>query len=105
MAKRQPLLRPMAIREVLQGLIKPLDWEHLGRLSRVREVWEQVVPPLVLPHTRLLDIRRRELWVEVSAGPWGQELQFLSPEIIKALTEALGPGVIQNLRIRVGTGR
>jgi predicted nucleic acid-binding Zn ribbon protein len=105
MAKRPPLPKPVAVREVLQGLLKPLDWENLGQRSRIRQVWEAVVPPKVLPHTRLIEVRRRELWVEVSAGPWGQELQFLSPEILKALQKVLGKGVIQDLRIRVGTGR
>ena len=105
MAKRQPLPRPVAVREILQGLMKPLDWSNLGQRSQIRQVWEAAVPPEVLPHTRLLEVRRRELWVEVSAAPWGQELKFLAPEILKELQKVLGPGVIQDLRIRVGSGR
>ena len=102
MAKRQPLPRPVAVREVLQGLMKPLDWENLGQRSRIRQVWEKVLPPEMLPHTRLLEVRRRELWVEVSAAAWGQELKFLGPDILKELQKVLGSGVIQDLRIRVG---
>ncbi len=66
MAKRIPLPGPVAVREVLQRLMKPLDWENLGQRSRIRQVWEKMVPPEILPHTRLLEVRRRELWVEVS---------------------------------------
>jgi predicted nucleic acid-binding Zn ribbon protein len=105
MAKRQPLKKPVAVQEVLKGLMKPLDWDNLGRRSRIREVWEAAVPPQVLPHTRLLEVRRRELWVEVSAAAWGQELQFLRPGILGELEKALGPGVIQDLRFRIGSGK
>ncbi|MBI4642812.1 MAG: DUF721 domain-containing protein [Deltaproteobacteria bacterium] len=105
MAKRQPLLKPVPIREVLQGLMKPLDWGNLGQRSRIRQVWEAVVPPEMLPHTRLLEVRRRELWVEVSAAAWGQELQFLGPGILHELEKALGPGIIQDLRLRIGSGK
>ncbi|RJR33382.1 MAG: DUF721 domain-containing protein [Deltaproteobacteria bacterium] len=103
--KRQPLSNPVAVREVLKGLMKPLDWNNLGQRSRIRQVWEAVVPPEILPHTRLLEVRRRELWVEVSAGAWGQELQFLGPGILGELAKALGPGVIKELRLRVGSGK
>jgi len=103
MAKRQPLARPLAVGDVLLGLMKPLDWESLAQRSRIRQVWEAVVPPEVLPHTRLLEVRRRDLWVEVSAPAWSQELHFLSPGILAELDRALGPGVIRNLRTRVGS--
>ena len=105
MAKRQPLPRPVAVREVLTGLMKPLDWDNLGQRSRIRQVWEGVVPPPLLPHTRLLELRRRELWVEVSAATWGQELQFLTPSILKEMAKVLGSGVIRGLRFRIGSGK
>jgi hypothetical protein len=105
MAKRQPLLKPVAVKEVIQGLMKPLDWGNLEQRSRIRQVWEASVPPEMLPHTRLLEVRRRELWVEVSAAAWGQELQFLRPSILGELEKALGPGIIRELRLRVGSGK
>jgi predicted nucleic acid-binding Zn ribbon protein len=105
MAKRKPLLKPVAVQEVLKELMKPLDWDNLGQRSRIRQVWEAVVPPQMLPHTRLLEVRRRELWVEVSAAAWGQELQFFRPGILDELEKALGPGLIQDLRFRIGSGK
>jgi hypothetical protein len=102
MAKRQLLPKPVAVKEVIQGLMKPLDWANLGQRSRIRQVWEKVVPPELLPHTRLLEVRRRELWVEVSAAAWGQELQFLRSGILGELEKALGPGIIEDLRLRIG---
>ena len=102
MAKRQKMDRPVALQEVLQGFLKPGDWKTLEQRRLIREVWEKVLPGSLLPHTRLTDVRRRELWVEVSASPWVQELQFLKPKILRELDKVLGPGVIRELRFSVG---
>jgi hypothetical protein len=102
MAKRESLPRPVPVKEVIEGFLKPGDWEGLKLRRRIREVWERVLPASLLPHTRLLEVRRRELWVEVRASPWVQELQFLKPKIIAALERALGPGVIREVRFAIG---
>ena len=105
MAKRQPLPRPVAVKEVLLGLMKPLDWELLWQRSIIRQVWEKIVPREMLAHTRLLEVRRRELWVEVSAPTWAQEVQFLKPAILEELQKSLGPEIIRDVKIRPGTGK
>lgn len=104
MARRQTSGRPAPVREVLEGLLKPADWEVLKQRRRIREVWEAVVPAALLPHTRLVDLRRKELWVEVSASPWVQELQFLKPAILRELEKTVGPGVVKDVRFRIGEG-
>jgi predicted nucleic acid-binding Zn ribbon protein len=104
MAKRDPLPRPVALKEVLQRLLKPHDWDALEQRRQVRRVWEAALPAHLLAQTRLVDIRRKELWVEVGSGAHGQELQFLKPRILEELAKALGPGVIRDLRFLVGEG-
>ena len=102
MAKRPRLPRPVPVKEVLRGVLSPGDRESLELRHRIRRVWEAVVPAQLLSQTRLVDLRRKELWVEVSASPWGQELQFLKPKILTALDQALGPGKVKDVRVRVG---
>lgn len=104
MAKRQGMDRPVPVKEVLAGFLKPGDWQALEHRRRIREVWDRVLPDSLLAHTRLLDVRRRELWVEVSASPWVQELQFLKPKILQELAKALGPGLVREVRFAVGSG-
>lgn len=104
MAKRPRLRRPVPVREVLQEILKPGDREGLAQRRQIRRVWETVVPLSLREQTRLLEVRRRELWVEVTASAWGQELQFLKPKILAELDRALGPGIIRDLRLRVGAG-
>ena len=103
MAKRKGLARPVPVREVLDGVLKPGDWRNLEQRRRIRDVWERVVPGSLLPHTRLVDVRRRELWVEVRASPWVQELQFLKPTILQELDKALGRDVVREVRFTIGT--
>ena len=104
MAKRPPLPRPVPVQDVLRG---PAPGHRAGLELRqhIRRVWEAVVSAALADEARLVDVRRKELWVEVSAGAYGQELQFLKPKILAALDRALGPGKVKDLRIRVGGGR
>ncbi len=104
MAKRPRLPRPVPVKEVIQGLLSPGERDDLELRQQIRRVWEAVVPPGLADQARLVDLRRRELWVEVSASPWAQELQFLKPKILAALDRALGPGKVKDLRVRVGEG-
>jgi hypothetical protein len=104
MAKRRSLPRPVPVKEVLQEILAPGDRDALELRQQIRRVWETVVPAALLSQARLVDLRRKELWVEVSASPWGQELQFLKPKILAALDRALGAGKVKDLRVRVGEG-
>jgi hypothetical protein len=102
MAKRPRQPRPVPVREVVGDILSPGDRDGLELRQQIRRVWETVVPAELADQARLVDLRRRELWVEVSASPWAQELQFLKPKILAALDRALGPGKVKDLRVRVG---
>lgn len=103
MAKREALPRPVPVKEVLESLLRPGDWQALELRRRIREVWERALPSFLLPHTRLVEVRRRELWVEVSASPWVQELHFCKPKILQEFDRSLGPGIIREVRFMVGS--
>ena len=104
MAKQRKSGRPVVVRQVLEGLLKPGDWQVLEMRQKVRVAWEQAVPAALREHSRLVDLKRRELWVEAGSSPLVQELQFLKPKILKALEKVLGTGVIQEVRFKVGGG-
>jgi predicted nucleic acid-binding Zn ribbon protein len=104
MSKRKNLERPVAVGEVLGGLIRPGDWQALEVRQRVRAVWEQTVPRRLREQCRLQDLKRQELWVEAGSSALVQELQFLRPKILAALEKALGAGVIKEVRFQVGAG-
>lgn len=105
MAKRKKLERPLAVGEVLGGLFRPGDWHTLELRQRVRAAWEKVVPRSFRDQTRLVDLKRHELWVEADSSALVQELQFLKPKILEALEKGLGSGVIREVRFKVGGGK
>jgi hypothetical protein len=102
MSKRPTVPRPVPVKEVLREILKPGDLEDLRQRQEIRRIWERVMPPVLLGRTRLLEVRRRELWVEAADGAVAQELQFLKPRLLEEVEAALGPGKIRDLRIRVG---
>jgi predicted nucleic acid-binding Zn ribbon protein len=104
MAKRTSLRRPVAVKDLLKDLLKPADWQALEQRRLIRGVWDAVLPQALLSQTRLVDVRRKELWVEVSAPPYAQELQFLKPRILQELEKTLGVGIIRDIRLSVGEG-
>ncbi len=101
MAKRKPLERPVAVRQVLESVLRPGDWHTLELRQQVREVWEQAVPERFRERTRLVDLKRHELWVEADSSALVQELQFLKPKILTALEKSLGSGRIREVRFKV----
>ena len=105
MAKRKKLERPLAVGEVLGGLIRPGDWHTLELRQRVRAAWEKVVPQRFRDQARLVDLKRHELWVEAGSSALVQELQFLKPKILKVMEKSLGIGVIKEVRFKVGGGK
>ena len=46
------------------------------------------MPAALAEKARLVELRRKELWVEVDASAWDQESQFLQPKILAALDRA-----------------
>uniref|UniRef100_A0A7V4GAC0 DUF721 domain-containing protein n=1 Tax=Desulfobacca acetoxidans TaxID=60893 RepID=A0A7V4GAC0_9BACT len=102
MARREKLERPVAVKDILQEFLRPGDWQVLEVRRRVRAAWEAAVPPSLGAEARLVDLKRQELWVEVSHGAVVQELQFLKPKILGALQQALGAGVVRQVHFRVG---
>jgi hypothetical protein len=104
MAKRPRIPRPVPVKEIIQAVLSPGERDALELRQTIRRVWEAVVPAQLLSHARLVELRRKELWVEVDASAWGQELQFLKPRILEALARRLGPDKILDLRLQCGGG-
>lgn len=98
MAPRKATPKPLPLKEILEGLIRPGDWQALEQRRLIREVWEQVVPPRLRSQAVLVELRRRELVVAVTPGPWMQELHFVKPKLLAELDRALGPGVVREVR-------
>ena len=104
MTKRKAA-RPVAVKQVLAGILKPGDWQVIEIRQKVRTAWEKAVPGTLREQTRLVDLKRRHLWVEAESSALVQELHFLKPKILQAMEKILGTGVITEVRFTVGKGK
>ncbi|MBW1952903.1 MAG: DUF721 domain-containing protein [Deltaproteobacteria bacterium] len=102
MSKRIKLPRPVSVSEVLKKVLKPADLLVTQQRAQIRAAWERIISDQLRAQTRLVDYQRKVLWVEVQSSLWMQELQFLKSKILADLNEILGPGVVNDLRFRIG---
>jgi predicted nucleic acid-binding Zn ribbon protein len=65
--------------------------------------WDEVMGADVAAHARLLSLREGTLTVVVDDPIWATQLRYLAPAIVTRATALLGPGVVEQLRVRVGS--
>src|SRR5690349_5351284 len=70
--------------------------------SAIARAWAECVPPALAKMTRPLEVKRRVLWVGVTAPAVTQELGFLRAQILAKLAELLPEQRITDLRFRSG---
>jgi predicted nucleic acid-binding Zn ribbon protein len=56
----------------------------------------------VAPHCRLTSLRDGVLRVTVDSAPRATQLRYLEAELVARSAALLGPGVVRELRVRVG---
>jgi len=71
-------------------------------LHRIAAAWPQIVGRNVAAHSEPIELSGTTLLVATRSSAWSQQLQFLSPEILRAVL-GLGPGVeVKRLAFRSG---
>jgi len=86
-------------------LPRVLDEMGLGAASEAVQLlreWNEAVGPRLAPHCRPEGLRGGVAWARVRDSAWMQRVQLEKPGILRRLTEALGPDVVRDLRLRVG---
>lgn len=101
MSRRRPSAGPVAVREILNSVLKPAEWRQLELQADLRHAWEQSVSPVLLAQTRLVAYRRKTLIIEVASHALLQELHFLKPRILADMQLLLGPQVLRDLQFRL----
>jgi len=82
---------------------------HLGApppeaLARLFQQWEGLVGAPVAAHARPVSLVRGTLVVAVDQPGWAAQIGWLSDDLLRRLAEALGPGVVTELTVRVRPG-
>jgi hypothetical protein len=82
----------------------------IGKLNRAkhmltdeelaRAAWPQAVGKRIAVHTAVSRLVRKCLVVEVEDMIWQRQLNTLRSQIVKALSEVAGPGIVEDLELR-----
>jgi predicted nucleic acid-binding Zn ribbon protein len=87
--------------ESLDDVARSLGGPPAGALAVVFGGWADVVGATIAAHSRPLSLTRRTLTVAVDQPGWATQLTYLEADLRRRLEEALGPGVVDAIRVRV----
>src|SRR5271154_697487 len=95
---------PELLKEVLSRLFAARGWgRRQGRLH-LEQAWADAVGPEIAKHTRVLQMRRGVLEVEVDNGVLLQELaHYQKRRLLEQVRGRLPGTTVNDLRLRVGT--
>ena len=92
---------PRPVGESLGRIARHLGAPPPAALSLLFDGWEQLVGAAVARHTRPVSLTRRVLVVAVEQPAWAAQLKWLEADLLRRFDEALGPGVVGALSVRV----
>jgi predicted nucleic acid-binding Zn ribbon protein len=93
---------PETAASLMPMLVARLGGEGRVLEQRVFGAWPTVVGELLRRHTRPEALRSKTLIVRVDSSALAHELSMLRAEVLAKLGQQLGPGVVDELRTRVG---
>ena len=85
----------------LTELARSLGLSEPDAFARVHAAWPDAVGPAVAAATRPVGLRDGTATVEVDGPEWATQLRYLEEQLVRALTERVGPGVVERLRFQV----
>lgn len=63
--------------------------------------WSALVGEQIAAHCRPIALRHGALTIGVEDPTWGAQLRWLEADVLNRLSEALGPGVVTRITVRV----
>ncbi|HMG25467.1 MAG TPA: DUF721 domain-containing protein [Acidimicrobiia bacterium] len=93
---------PRRLRDSLAEVSADLGLPEPDGLALLIDRWQNLVGAELAPHCRLTSLRDGVLRVTVDSAPRATQLRYLESELLERSAAMLGPGVVRELRIRVG---
>jgi len=96
---------PELLKEILGRLFTARGWGRRQERLHIEKAWADAVGPELEPHTRVLNLRRGVLEVEVDNAVLLQELaHFHKRRLLAQLRGRLTGTPVNDLRLRAGSG-
>lgn len=92
---------PQRISASLDAVTRNLGGRGGPALVDLLQRWPEVVGEQLAAHSRPLGLRDGALTIGADEPAWGAQLGWLEADILRRLAEALGPGVVTRIAVRV----
>lgn len=93
---------PADLHTIIGSVFKQLDRAPQREQLRIWDIWEEAVGPRIAERAQPETLRNAVLVVGVSSSVWMQELSFLKQKILDRLQQKLAPGMIKDIRFKLG---
>ncbi|MCF8029086.1 MAG: DUF721 domain-containing protein [Desulfobacteraceae bacterium] len=100
--QRSPNERFTHISEVLTRVVGQIRRETDTELSRIQQIWQQVLDPVIAENSRPAALKNDILLVHVASSTVTQQMRFLTPDIIEQLNRVLGDERIGKIQYKMG---
>ncbi len=101
MRRRSGRSQPENLGKLVPQVLEDLGIGGSARIMRLSAGWEAAVGVEIARHCRPLQFRGEVLEVEVDSSVWCQQLKLQTPQLLTALSAALGDVAPQDLRFRL----
>ncbi len=94
--------RPVAIKEVIDGVIKNLGQGRAMQAQVLKDSWIKAVGDNALKHAKPVDFKDGVLIIHVDSSSWLHKLTMEKSKIFARVKDDVGGDVIKDIKLRIG---
>lgn len=89
-----------SVKEVLLEMLDAYRLKSRLDETRIREIWTEVMGPVVAGYTTEIKLRRHKLFITISSAALRQELSYGRDKIKRNMNEVLKEEVVKDVEVR-----
>ena len=95
---------PRRLADSLSAVTKNLGGAGGPALIDLLQRWPEVVGESLAAHCRPVALRDKALTIAADEPAWGAQLRWLEADLLRRLDEAVGPGTVARITVRIRPG-
>lgn len=95
---------PSAFGAILAGQMVERGWRKNIAHGTIMAKWPELVGDVIAEHTEVVEFKDGVVVVQCSSSTWATQLRLAQSQILRAIAEAVGDGVVEQLKIKGPTG-
>lgn len=95
---------PSAFGDILAGQMVERGWRTNFAHGTIMARWPELVGDVIAEHTEIVEFKDGIVVVQCSSSNWATQLRLTQAQILRNIAEAVGDGVVEQLKIKGPTG-